>query len=103
MLANFSHSGIASDHRHDSFIQVVERLLWLSSYYCRNIFCTPFAWLFRHGCKLWQRLAVRAGDIRKISQRVDPWAILHAKVGLHIDTSAMPGSYPYIARPRACL
>ena len=43
MFANFSHGGIASDHRHDSFIQVVERLLWLSSYYCRNIFCTPFA------------------------------------------------------------
>src|SRR5258708_25047187 len=58
--------------------------------------------MFRHGCKLWQRLAVRTGDIRKISQRVDAWAILHAKVGLHIDTSTMPGSYPYIARQRGC-
>jgi hypothetical protein len=28
---------------------------------------------------------------------VDAREILHAKVGLHIDTSTMPGSYAYIA------
>src|SRR5246127_2073111 len=100
MFANFSHGGIAPDHRHDSFVQVPERLFWLASYRCRNIFCTPFAGLFRHGCKLWQRLAVRAGDIRKISERVDAREILNAKVGLDIETSAMAGSYANIVRQR---
>src|SRR5260221_9701067 len=103
MFANFSHGGIAPDHRHDSFVQVPERLFWLPSYYCRNIFCTPFTCLFRHRRKLGQRFAVRASDIRKISERVDAREILNAKVGLDIDTATMAGSSAYIRRQRRAL
>src|ERR1700722_6315348 len=98
MLTNFGHGRVAPDHGHDSFVEVAERLFRLSSYRSRNIFCTPLSRLFGHGCKLWQRLPVRASDVGKISERVDAREILHAKIGLHINTSTMASSYPDMVR-----
>jgi len=43
MLTAFSHGCLAPDYRHDSFVEVVERLSWLSRYCGRNVFCTAFA------------------------------------------------------------
>ena len=48
----------------------------------------PRAALQRHGAELGQRLAVRAGDVRDVADRVEAREALHRQVGLHVDAAA---------------
>ena len=63
MLTDFGHGRVTSDHRHDAFIKIVERVSWLSCYVRQDIPGGPFARLFRHRSKLRQQATVLVRDI----------------------------------------
>jgi hypothetical protein len=67
MFANFGHGRISSNHRHDAFVEIVERLCWLSRNVQEEILGAPFARLLRNRAKLGKRFTVFALDVGKIS------------------------------------
>src|SRR5260370_19375356 len=98
MLAKLCNGSITSDHRHDSLVEVSEGLYRVTSDRSSDSISTIPARLLGDGCKLGQRLAVHAGDICKLPERVDTREILHAKVGLHFNAVSVPSPDPQTPR-----
>src|ERR1700726_1960041 len=98
ILAKLCNGSIMSDHRHDSLVEVSEGLYRVTSDRSSDSISTIPARLLGDGCKLGQRLAVHAGDICKVPERVDTREILHAEVGLHFNAVTAPCPDPQSAR-----
>jgi hypothetical protein len=71
MLTDFRHGRVTSNHRHDAFIKMVERVSRLSGYAQQDIPGAPLARLFRHRGKLRQRATVIVPDIGETSDGIN--------------------------------
>src|ERR1700678_675635 len=97
MLADFGHRRVTSNHRHDAFIKILKRVSWLPCNVQKDGFRATLARLFRHRCKLGQRLAIFARDIGEVPENVNTRKTSHRKVRLSINATARPRLDPQVA------
>lgn len=87
--SHLGDSGIAADHRHDSFVLVAEVRGFLAGNLVEDVASSPSPGLLSDGPELGERSAVLVRNIRRIAEHIDLSVPGHRQVWLHVDSAAM--------------
>src|SRR5215475_5956516 len=90
VLAKFRDRGTTADHGHDALVVVFERFSLDAGHLGRDVAAGPVTGLLSDTAELRQDLAVRAGYVRGVADRVNAGKVLDGQVGVHSDTAAVP-------------